>query len=153
MAPLADLMIDHALWAWLALGAVFLMFELVTGSGWMLWPAGAAAGTGALTGIAHLSLAGQATTFAIGLALATYLGRRLIVRPSAGQGPDVNDTRARLIGHHGEATCAFLEGRGRVFVDGKEWPAELVGAPALTTGDRIEVVALKGGAHLKVRSA
>jgi membrane protein implicated in regulation of membrane protease activity len=153
VGSLANLFAEHAIWAWLALGAVFLMIELVTGSGWMLWPAAAAAGVGILTGASHLAPAGQAVAFAITTVLATYLGRRFLGRPIARQEPDINDPVARLIGHHGEAACAFNGGRGRVFVDGKEWSAELDDAADLSSGARIEVVAVKGGAHLKVRSA
>jgi membrane protein implicated in regulation of membrane protease activity len=40
-----------------------------------------------------------------------------------------------------------------VFVDGKEWSAELVGEDVLRPGDKIEVIALLGGARLKVRPA
>jgi membrane protein implicated in regulation of membrane protease activity len=153
MGSLADLIANHALWAWLALAAVFLMTELLTGSGWMLWPAAAAAGVGALAVLAPLDLPAQATVFAFGTVIATYAGRRFVIRRSQGDGPDINDPLDRLIGRHGEATCAFTAGRGRVFVDGKEWSAEVVGAPGLATGDRIEVIAVRGGAHLEVRSA
>jgi hypothetical protein len=40
-----------------------------------------------------------------------------------------------------------------VFVDGKEWSAELEGDAPLSSGGRIEVIALVGGARLKVRAA
>ena len=69
------------------------------------------------------------------------------------RGHDPNDPLTRLIGHHGEAASSFEGGRGRVFVDGKEWAAELVGDGPLAPGGRIEVVALVGGARLKVRAA
>ncbi len=153
MGPIADIWVNHALWAWLALGAVFLIAELLTGSGWMLSPAAAAAIVGALAAAAPLSLPGQAAAFAIGTILATFVGRRFVNQRSEGPSADINDSVTRLIGHHGEATCAFAAGRGRVFVDGKEWSAETVGGPTLFTGDAIEVVAVKGGAHLQVRSA
>jgi membrane protein implicated in regulation of membrane protease activity len=39
----------HGVWFWLALGAVILGAELLTGSGWLLWPAVTAAVLAALT--------------------------------------------------------------------------------------------------------
>jgi hypothetical protein len=33
----------HRFWAWIAIGGAFLIGELMTGSGWLLWPASAAA--------------------------------------------------------------------------------------------------------------
>ena len=69
------------------------------------------------------------------------------------RGHDPNDPLTRLIGHQGEAASAFEGGRGRVFVDGKEWAAELVGDGPIAPGGRVEVVALVGGARLKVRAA
>ena len=38
----------HPFWAWIAIGGVFLIGELMTGSGWLLWPAGSAAFVGLL---------------------------------------------------------------------------------------------------------
>jgi len=45
----------------------------------------------------------------------------------------------------------FQQGRGRVFVDGKEWAAELEGAGSLASGMKVVVVSVKG-ACLTVRA-
>ena len=55
---------------------------------------------------------------------------------------DINDNVARLGGHQGRA--------GRVFIEGKEWAAELDEGEALEAGSRVEVTGV-AGAHLKVR--
>jgi membrane protein implicated in regulation of membrane protease activity len=34
---------------WIAIGGVFLIGELMTGSGWLLWPAGSAGAVGVAT--------------------------------------------------------------------------------------------------------
>jgi len=39
-----------------------------------------------------------------------------------------------------------------VFVDGKEWSAELDAADALAAGAKVEVIAVLGGARLRVRA-
>ena len=94
---------------------------------------------------------GQVALFAICTIVTTYLGRRYL-RRTGPVGPDVNDTATRLIGHRGEAAATFVNGGGRVFVDGKEWSAELEGPGPIPAGAKIEVVAVVGGARLKVRA-
>lgn len=152
MTALVDLFSAHALLGWLAVGAVFLCVELVTGSGWLLWPAGSAAAVGLITLAGRLDSTAQAAIFALLTIAGTYLGRRFINRPSQSS-HDPNDPHARLIGRAGQAATAFDGGLGRVFVDGKEWAAELDGADSVAIGARVEVIALVGGARLKVRAA
>lgn len=150
-------------WAWLALAALFLAGELVTGSGYLLWPSASAGATGlsVLAG-APLPLAWQIGLFA-GLTVATTLAaRRWLPRRVRPAGLDINDIRTRLIGHEGEGVAAqsasggdggraaSLAGGGRVFIDGKEWAAELVGGGAPSAGQRVRVVEVIGAARLKV---
>ena len=152
MNGLVEIFTDHALLAWMAIAAVLLTVELLTGSGWLLWPAGSAAVVGALNAGPDQGLAAQAATFAALTAASTYAGRRWLGR-RAHEGHDPNDPMTRLIGREGEAASGFEGGRGRVFIDGKEWAAELEGEGPVARGGRVEVVALVGGARLKVRAA
>jgi membrane protein implicated in regulation of membrane protease activity len=152
MGSLVEIFTDHALLAWLAVAALLLTLEVLTGSGWLLWPAGSAVVVGVINAGPDQSLLGQAATFAALTVASTFAGRRWLSR-RAHRDHDPNDPLTRLIGHHGEAACSFEGGRGRVFVDGKEWAAELVGDGPLAPGGRVEVVALVGGARLKVRVA
>ena len=141
----------HPILVWMALGAVLLATELHTGSGWLLWPAGSAAVTGGATLIlSSLDPPGQIVAFAALTVISTYAGRRFL-RPEAHQRSDVNETHARVIGHAGKVVADFQAGLGRVFVDGKEWSAENETGGALTKGAVIEVVAVLGGARLRVR--
>jgi membrane protein implicated in regulation of membrane protease activity len=142
----------HPFWSWLAVGAVFLIVEVMTGSGWLLWPAGSAVAVGLLS-LAAPRLGGgwELVTFATATVISTVAGRRWM-RGVASGGPNINDPKARLIGHRGEAANAFEAGLGRVFVDGKEWSAELDGAGALAAGAKVQVIAVLGGARLRVRA-
>ena len=63
---------------------------------------------------------------------------------------DINDNVARLVGHEGAAVTAFARGAGRVFIDGKEWAAELDDGEALEAGASVKVVGVEG-ARLRVR--
>jgi len=144
---------SHPFWVWLAVGAVFLAIEVVTGSGWLLWPAGSAAVVAvALLILPQLSAPAQIVVFGVCTIATTYVGRRFLTGAHP-VGPDVNDPHSRLIGHRGEAAAPFVDGDGRVFVDGKEWSAELDGPGPIAAGAKVEVVAVVGGARLRVRPA
>ncbi|HEY1750472.1 MAG TPA: NfeD family protein [Caulobacteraceae bacterium] len=142
----------HPFWSWIAIGGLFLIGELMTGSGWLLWPAGAAAATAVTTYFARLSWPLQVVLFVAVAIVATYLGRRFL--PPAGRGNrDINDPAPRIVGQQGEAVAPFTAGLGRVFVDGKEWAAELDGGGDLAAKSKVEVVKILGGARLRVRAA
>ncbi|HEY5105841.1 MAG TPA: NfeD family protein [Caulobacteraceae bacterium] len=139
-------------WVWLAIGAAFLAAELATGSGWLLWPAGSAAIV-AFTALAiRLGGLGELALFAAATIVTTYVGRRFMPSAPSG-GLDINDAQSRLVGRQAEAAAAFAAGLGRVFVDGKEWAAELDGPGPVAAGAKLEVVAVLGGARLKVRES
>ena len=142
----------HPFWLWIALGGVFLIGELMTGSGWLLWPAGAAAATGVATTIWPMGGAYQIVLFVLIAVVATYLGRRFLPPARGGKG-DINDPAPRLVGRQGEAVAAFKAGLGRVFVDGKEWAAELEGGGELAVKSKVQVTEILGGARLKVKAA
>jgi hypothetical protein len=153
MPSLTDLYVSHPFWVWIALAAALLAVEVVTGSGWLLWPSASAGAVAVLATFAELSLAQAVLAFAVLTIASTVLARRYLPRsllhPSPG---DINDNVARLVGHHGRAVGAFRDRSGRVFIDGKEWAAELDEGEALEAGSRVEVTGV-AGAHLKVRSA
>lgn len=150
MDQLTNLYLDHPVWVWLAVAAVFLAAEVASGSGWLLWPAGAAAVVALLTLVLPPSLPLELGLFAALTAVSAIFGRRFLPK-AMGAGPDINDNLSRLVGKYGRAVSAFDNGRGRVFIDGKEWAAVAEGAePALE--QRVEVVAAEG-AVLRVRAA
>jgi membrane protein implicated in regulation of membrane protease activity len=151
MSALPELIASHPFWAWMAVGAVFLAVEVMTGSGWLLWPAGSAALTGLAVLIAPMNPPTAIALFAVLTIVTTFVGRRFLRGAIAGLS-DVNNPLTRLVGHHGEAATAFDGGAGRVFVDGKEWSAELEGQGPLPAGARVEVIEALGGARLRVRA-
>ena len=149
---LLDLYATYPFWIWLAVGALFLAAEIASGSGWLLWPAGAAAVVALLSFVLPDSLPLELAAFAAITGAGALLGRRFMPKSLMGGGPDINDNFARLVGKHGTAVSVFDHGQGRVFIDGKEWAAiaEDGAVPALE--QRVEVVAAEG-AVLRVRPA
>jgi hypothetical protein len=153
MPDFHQLYILHPFWAWIALGAALLAVEVATGSGWMLWPAASAAAVALLATYAGLDLAQATLVFALltisSILLARrYLPKSLLRHPSH----DINDNVARLVGHQGRVVSAFQGRSGRVFIDGKEWAAELEEGEGLEAGSRVEVTGV-AGARLRVRGA
>ena len=152
MNALPELISTHPFWAWLALGAIFLAVEVMSGSGWLLWPAGSAALVGLVQLVWPMSAPAAIALFAVVTIASTYVGRRFIKGVHPGS-TDVNNPLARLVGQHGRTATPFEAGGGRVFVDGKEWSAELEGPGPLAIGARVEVVAVVSGARLRVKAA
>lgn len=150
MPSLADLYLHQPFWVWMALGAALLAVEVATGSGWMMWPAASAGLVAVLSQVLHLSLAESVLGFAVLTIASTLLARRYFPRSLVPHTHDINDNVARLVGHQGKAVDAFRGRAGRVFIDGKEWAAELDDGEALDAGARVEVVGVRG-AHLRVR--
>ncbi|HEY8574200.1 NfeD family protein [Phenylobacterium sp.] len=151
MTTLLDLYGQHAFWAWMGLAAALLGIEILTGSGWLLWASASAAVVGviALTG---LPLAPTLLVYAAITIVSTLAARRYLPRSVVGQGADINDNVGRLIGRRAAAVGVFEGRSGRVFIDGKEWAAELDGGERLKAGAEVEVVGVDG-ARLKVRPA
>src|SRR4051812_23266738 len=140
----------HPFWVWLAVAAIFLAVEVATGTGWLLWPAAAAFLVGLLTLVVAPGLPIELGLFAVLTIVSTYLARRFLRPVLDGDGPDLNDPALRLVGREGEALDGFHNGKGRVFVDGKEWAAVVPDGEAPAAGQRVLVVAVEG-AVLTVR--
>ena len=149
MSPLAEFYLAHGFWFCLAVAGAVLAVEIAFGSGWLLWPAASAAV------VAVVSLFTDSATLEIGLfavlTIVTTLGARRFWPRRTQAAPDINDNVARLVGHHGRVTAAFVHGAGRVLVDGKEWAAETEDGSALDLEAIVEVTGLSGGSRLRVR--
>jgi len=150
MDVITDFYAAHPFWSWMALAAVLLAIEVSTGSGYLLWASGSAAVIAFLTGVLPGGIAVELGLFSALAVVTSLLGERFLPRGLA-SGPDINDNVGRLVGRHGKAVTTFENGRGRVAIDGKEWPALVEGETPLLD-QRVEVIAADG-VVLKVRAA
>ena len=137
-------------WIWAGLAAAILAIEVVTGSGWLLWASASAAVTATVVGLVDLSVPTTLLVFAVLTMVSTLLARRYLPRQVVEAAGDINDNVSRLMGHEGAAVRAFARGEGRVFIDGKEWAAELDEGETLDAGASVQVVGVEG-ARLRVR--
>ncbi len=139
-------------WIWLALGVILLAVEAAFSTEWLLWPAVASGVVAVITAIGvPLGFWGEVALFAGLTVAATLASRRLIQRVNPSDSPDINDREGRLVGQRAQVVQAFVDGRGRVFVSGAEWPAEIEGLAPLA-GESVIVESIDGP-RLKVRSA
>ena len=139
-------------WVWLALGVILLAVEAAFSTEWLLWPAVAAGVVAVLTAIGlPLGFWGEVALFAALTVAATLLSRQLIQRVNPSDSPDINAREGRLVGQRAQVVQAFVDGRGRVFVSGAEWSAEIDG-PAPLPGESVIVESIDGP-KLKVRAA
>jgi membrane protein implicated in regulation of membrane protease activity len=150
MHGLMEFYAGHPFWVWLAVAAVFLAVEVATGTGWLLWPAASALLVGLLTLAVQPGLPVELGLFAVLTIATTYLARRFLKPVLDAGNPDLNDPSLRLVGRDGEALDGFANGKGRVFVDGKEWAAVAPEGVEPAAGQKVQVVAVEG-AVLTVR--
>ena len=146
---MAEFYLANPLWTWMIVGGILLAIEVATGSGWLLWPAACAAVTALIAPVLPGGLPAEIAVFSVLTIVTTLLARRFIPEGRLHPGRDINDRTGDLVGKSGRVTTAFVDGRGRVLVDGAEWEAEADDGP---TGP-IVVVDVLGGARLKVRAA
>lgn len=135
---------------WLGLAAALLAVEVLTGTGWLLWASASAAAVAAGAAFGGLGLTACLALFAALTAVSTLLARRYLPKSVRASGGDLNDSAFRLLGQTGRVVTAFERGSGRVFVDGKEWAAQLEGEGAPGVGAAVQVTGATGSV-LKVR--
>ena len=143
---------QHPFWVWAATAAALLAIEVMTGSGYLLWPAASAGVVALLTGL-RLGAPAEVLIFAGLTIVTTLVARRFLPGPFRAKGPDINDPHHRIVGLQGLTASAFAGGHGRVFVDGKEWAAELEDGGELALGAHVKVTGVLSGASLKVKPA
>jgi len=170
MRTLYDLYLQNPFWIWMALGAVFVALEVATGRGKLIWPAMGAAAAAFI----NLATARRSPFAEIGVfILFCGLGIAFTVRPRRRrpQGSPANvvlerttaptldisdpaskDRTGRLIGRIGRPTGEFVNGGGRVWIDGAEWGAEIdAGEEVLPPDTPVRVMGVTGGVRLQVR--
>lgn len=150
MDALVDLHSAQPFWIWLAIGVILLAIEAAFSTEWLLWPAVSAGMVAVVTALGlPLGILGEVALFAVLTVAMTLLSRRLIQRVNPSDSPDINARDNRLVGQRAQVVQPFVDGRGRVFVSGAEWVAEIDGAGPLI-GESV-IVDRVDGSKLRVR--
>lgn len=129
-------------WAWLALGLVLAVAEMVIPGVFLIWLSGAAIATGLLSWVLPVGLAAQIVIFAALAVLAVFTGRHYLrANPVVAADPLMNDRGARLVGETVIVTHAIDGGSGRVRQGDSEWLAK---GPDAEPGTRMRVAGCSG---------
>ncbi|WP_158091252.1 NfeD family protein [Thalassospira mesophila] len=137
-------------WHWWSLAAILLVFEMLAPGVFFLWVAFAAV----VTGIAKLLFGGmgleiQLLVFALCGVVATFAGRRWVMRRINAKGdddnanaPGLNQRELQFRGRVITLPHDMIDGETRVVLDGTTW--RLYVGQLLKTGDQVRITGIKG---------
>lgn len=130
-------------WHWFIIAGVFLILELTTGSGFMLWVGMAAVLVGGVVFLVPtLIWPLQLLCWAIGSFVAIYLWWRYVrVLSEKNDQPVLNKRAHQYIGRTLTLETAIDNGRGRVKIGDTLWR---VTGPDLPVGTKVEVIDVDG---------
>lgn len=135
---------------WLVLGLLLLIFEMMSGTTYLLWPAVAAFATALVALSGMTGWVAELAIFAVLVIALTFFGRPLVQRwRNDGAANGLNERSTTMIGKPAVVTN-FANGVGSVKVQDTVWRA--VSDEALEAGQAV-VVASVDGATLKVKRA
>jgi membrane protein implicated in regulation of membrane protease activity len=134
-------------YAWLALGLVLAVAEIVIPGVFLIWLAGAALIVGVLTWFLPIGIPLQIVIFAALAIVAVFTGRRyLAANPVVPADPLMNDRAGRLVGEIVVVTSAIEQGAtGKVRYGDGEWLAK---GPPAANGARMRVTGHQGAVLL-----
>lgn len=129
-------------YAWLVLGLVLAIGEMLIPGVFLIWLAGAAIVTGLTLWAVPLGMTAQVMLFAVLAIAAVFAGRRwLAAHPVVAADARMNDRGARLLGEVVTVTRAIAGGSGKVQVADGEWLAK---GPDAEPGTRMRVCGNQG---------
>jgi len=129
-------------WIWFAIGLLLAAAEMAIPGVFLIWMAGAALITGAVTWLLPIGLPLQIVIFAVLAIVAVFSGRRYLQsHPVVSADPLMNDRGARSIGEMVVVTHAIDGGSGRVRLGDSEWLAK---GPDAEPGSRMRVAGHDG---------
>jgi membrane protein implicated in regulation of membrane protease activity len=133
---------------WLVLGLLLLIFEMATGTTYLLWPSVAAFATALVALIFPTNWIAEMALFAVLIIALTYFGHPLVKRwRDEGAASGLNERNLSMIGKRG-VVSNFANGVGSVKIADTMWRA--VSEESLEAGQSVEVASVDG-VTLKVK--
>ena len=127
---------------WLVLGLLLLIFEMATGTTYLLWPSVAAFAVALVALIFPTNWIAEMALFAVLIIALTYFGHPLVKRwRNEGAASGLNDRNLSMIGKRG-VVANFANGVGSVKIADTIWRA--VSEEALAAGESVEVAGVDG---------
>jgi membrane protein implicated in regulation of membrane protease activity len=132
--------------AWLSIGLLLAIMEMLIPGVYLIWLALAALATGALTYVLDLGLSFQIVNFVFLSLIIVYSARRMVRdNPIESTDPLLNNRMGRLVGQTATVTVAISDGDGRVRQGDSEWLAR---GPDMDSGARVRITGFEGGTLL-----
>jgi inner membrane protein len=129
--------------AWLILGAILFITELLAPGFFLMWVGGAALLTGLVALIVPIGSALQLILFAISAIGSVYAGMHWFgTNRTPSEDPLLNNRTARMVGDIVTVVEPIKGGAGRVKIGDSVWSARGTDAPA---GASVRIVAVDGG--------
>ena len=127
---------------WLVLGLLLLIFEMATGTTYLLWPSVAAFAVALVALIFPTNWIAEMALFAVLIIVLTYFGHPLVKRwRDEGAASGLNERNLTMIGKRG-VVSNFANGVGSVKIADTIWRA--VSEEALAAGESVEVAGVDG---------
>jgi membrane protein implicated in regulation of membrane protease activity len=127
---------------WLVLGLLLLIFEMATGTTYLLWPSVAAFAVALVALIFPTNWIAEMALFAVLIIALTYFGHPLVKRwRNEGAASGLNERNLSMIGKRG-VVANFANGVGSVKIADTIWRA--VSEEALAAGESVEVAGVDG---------
>ena len=169
MTSFVDLVQQNPYLVWLGVGGLFVLLNLITGFGRLMWP-GVAAAAVAAVGLmgARMEMSWALGAF-VAITLFFWLLPRKLQNAHSAYVPEIDDAQivsskaerrpvgamdrtGRLVGRIGKTTGEFSNGVGRVWIEGAEWGADLEHGEFLKPDTPVRVTRVNGGVRLQVRA-
>ena len=133
-------------WSWLAVGLILAAAEMAVPGVFLIWMAGAALITGAVTWLVPIGVPAQIVLFAVLAIASVFLGKRwLRSNPIQPVDPKMNDRGAQAVGETVVVASVIEGGSGRVKLGDSEWIAK---GPDAEPGTRMRVTGHDGAVLL-----
>ena len=133
-------------WAWLAMGVMLGVAEMIVPGVFLIWMAGAAIITGLLAWVVPIGVPIQIVIFVVLALVSVFVGKRYLRdNPIVAADPMMNRRGSRLVGETAVVVQAIEGGSGRIHHGDSEWLAR---GPDAAPGTRVRIIGSDGAVLL-----
>lgn len=137
-------------WAWLSIGVLFIIIELIAPGTMVMWLGIAAIALGLIVAITPISWELQIFLFSvISIGSILFWRARIKRHPQQSENPSLNKKSSQLVGTQHRLSKAIVDGRGNININDSLWVAT---GPNLPEGTKVEVTHIDGN-RLVVKTA
>ncbi len=137
-------------WAWLSIGVLFIIIELIAPGTMVMWLGIAAIALGLIVAITPVSWELQIFLFSvISIGSILFWRARIKRHPQQSENPSLNKKTNQLVGTQHRLSGAIVDGRGKININDSLWIAT---GPDLPQGAKVEIIDVAGN-QLEVKAS